>query len=469
MILLVVLRKILFINMEKPSIPKGTRDFGPDKMLKRQFIFNTIRKVFEKYGYEPIETPAIENLSVLTGKYGDEGDQLLYKILNSGNYLSEVDRTDLLNNSKKLTTKIAEKGLRYDLTVPFARYVVMNQHELTFPFKRYQIQPVWRADKPQKGRYREFYQCDADVVGTDSLVCEAEILLMINEVMTNLGLKNFEIKINNRKLLTAITDLIGEHGKETAFCVAIDKLDKIGRKKVEEELLNNGFSTNSLKKLAPIFEIEGSNSAIIQSLTKMLHESEIGMEAIDEINQLFAFLNDLGSTQNNLRLDLTLARGLSYYTGTILEVRVLNSAIRTSISGGGRYDNLTGVFGLNDVSGVGISFGVDRIYDVMDDLSLFPQEFKTSTEVLLLNFDPSSFKEALNVLTILRAADIKSEIYPDAVKIKKQMNYANKKGVPYVLMVGENEIKEGKYQLKNMKTGEQLQLNLNSIVDYLSK
>ena len=456
------------MKIDKPSIPKGTRDFSPEKMLRRQHILNTIRNVFEKFGYHPLETPAMENLSVLTGKYGAEGDQLLYKILNSGDFLSKVDEKDIHGGSKKLINKIAGKGLRYDLTVPFARYVVMNQHDITFPFKRYQIQPVWRADRPQKGRYREFYQCDADIVGTTSLVCESEIILMINEVMQNLGLTDFIIKINNRKILTAITDLIGEHGKEAPFCVAIDKLDKIGREKVEEELSNVGFSAEAIKKLSPVFAIKGSNSEIIHQLEDLLANSQIGKEGIDELKQVYEYLNDFGVEDNNVELDLTLARGLSYYTGIILEVKANNSTIKSSITGGGRYDNLTGVFGLEGVSGVGFSFGVDRIYDVMDDLDLFPKEFEASTKVLLLNFDPVSFKESLKVLAKLRTANIKSEIYPDAVKIKKQMNYANKKGVPFVLMIGENEIKEGKFQLKNMNTGEQHKLGVQEIIHNLS-
>ena len=457
------------MKIEKPSIPKGTRDFGPNKMMKRQFILSTIRNVFEKFGYQPLETPALENLSVLTGKYGTEGDQLLYKILNSGDFLSKVDQDDILNGSKKLTSKISDKGLRYDLTVPFARYVVMNQHEITFPFKRYQIQPVWRADRPQKGRYREFYQCDADVVGSNSLMCEAEIILMINEGMNDLGLMDFSIKINNRKLLTAITDIIGARGKEAAFCVAIDKLDKIGRSNVEEELSNVGFSDLSIKQLDPFFKIKGTNSEIIIELENLLNESEIGKEGILELRQVFEYLLDFELVDPHVALDLTLARGLSYYTGTILEVVANKSSIKSSITGGGRYDNLTGVFGLEGVSGVGFSFGVDRIYDVMEDLNLFPKEFGSSTKVLILNFDSISFKASLKVLSALRAANIKSEIYPDHVKIKKQMNYANKKGVPFVLMNGENEIKEGELQLKNMTTGEQQKLELRDIVEYLSK
>jgi histidyl-tRNA synthetase len=456
------------MKIEKPSIPKGTRDFGPEKMLKRQFILTTIRNVFEKFGYLPLETPAMENLSVLTGKYGAEGDQLLFKILNSGDFLSNVNENDIQGGSKKLTPIIAEKGLRYDLTVPFARYVVMNQHDIAFPFKRYQIQPVWRADRPQRGRYREFYQCDADVVGTDSLICESEIILMINEVMTNLGLNDFTIKINNRKLLTAITDLIGEHGKEALFCVAIDKIDKIGRAKVEEELAANGFSTAAIQNLNPVFEIKGTNTAILDQLEKLFVESELGKSGIHELRQVFEHLSYLGADENHVELDLTLARGLSYYTGIILEVRANNSSIQSSITGGGRYDNLTSVFGLDGVSGVGFSFGVDRIYDVMEDLDIFPKKYEASTKVLLLNFDPASFNESLKVLTKLRNANVKSEIYPDAVKLKKQMTYADKKGIPFVLMIGENEIKEGKYQLKNMTTGEQNQIGLDEIIDFLS-
>ncbi len=455
------------MKIEKPAIPKGTRDFGPDKMLKRQFILDTIKSVFEKFAYQPLETPAMENLSVLTGKYGTEGDQLLYKILNSGDFLSKVKPTELDDNYKNLTPKIAEKGLRYDLTVPFARYVVMNQHNISFPFKRYQIQPVWRADRPQKGRYREFYQCDADVVGTDSLICEAEIILMINEVMKNLGIQDFTIKVNHRKLLTAMTDFVGAHGKETEFCVAIDKLDKIGRAKVEEELLNDGFSQDSVNKLDPIFKISGTNDEKIAHLEKIINNLESGTKAINDIREFFEYLNDFDLSKHNVELDLTLARGLSYYTGVILEVRANNSTITSSITGGGRYDDLTGVFGLEGVSGVGFSFGVDRIFDVMEDLDLFPVEVSHSTKVLILNFDPVSLKECLRVLTALRKYDIKCEVYPDQVKIKKQMNYANKKDIPFVLMIGENEIREGKYLLKNMSSGEQNKMTLDEIITSL--
>lgn len=463
------------MKIEKPTIPQGTRDFGPEKMLKRQFILNTIKLVFEKFGYQPLETPAMENLSVLTGKYGDEGDQLLFKILNSRPQdAREGKKEQMLEAFKESLQKsinspvLTERALRYDLTVPFARYVVMNQHEISFPFKRYQIQPVWRADRPQRGRYREFYQCDADVVGTDSLICEAEIVLMINEVMQNLGLNDFTIKLNHRKLLTAITESVGAYGKEAAFCVAIDKLDKIGRDKVEEELSINGFSQEAIENLSPLFEILGSNEEKVQQLENILAGIETGEKGILELRQIFQYLKDFGIENDHVEFDLTLARGLSYYTGTILEVRANNSSITSSITGGGRYDNLTGVFGLEGVSGVGFSFGVDRIYDVMEDLDLFPKEFSSSTKVLLLNFDPSSFRECLKILTKLRHADIKSEVYPDEAKIKKQMTYANKKGVPFVLMIGENEIKEGKYLLKDMATGEQNKLSLEEIIKFLA-
>jgi len=455
------------MKIEKPSIPNGTRDFGPAKMLKRQYILNTIRNVFEKFGFQPLETPAMENLSVLTGKYGEEGDQLLYKILNSGDFLSKVQPDQLKEGSKALTFKIAEKGLRYDLTVPFARFVVMNQNEITFPFRRYQIQPVWRADRPQKGRYREFYQCDADVVGTDSLLCEAEIVLMINEVMGRFGLPDFTIKLNNRKVLTAIAESIGAAGKEAALCVAIDKIDKIGTDKVKAELMENGFSPESVSKLDPIFKISGSNAQKIQELEVILKDSAKGSQGISELKELFELVKSFGLTDHHVLLDITLARGLSYYTGTILEVKVNNSSISSSISGGGRYDNLTGVFGLEGISGVGFSFGVDRLYDVMEDLQLFPAEVHATTKVLLLNFGQATLSHSLHVLSKLRQQNIKSEIFPEDAKIKKQMNYANKKGVPFVIMIGENEINEGKYQLKNMETGEQSALDFDGIVAIL--
>ena len=455
------------MKKQKPSIPRGTRDFGPDKMYRRLFILNTIKSVFEKFGFQPLETPAMEKLSVLTGKYGDEGDKLLYKILNSGDFLSKVSY-DGQTDSKQLAANITEKGLRYDLTVPFARYVVMSQHDIVFPFKRYQIQPVWRADRPQKGRYREFYQCDADVVGTSSMLCEAEIVQMINEVMLGLGISDFTIKVNNRKLLTSISEWAGAHGKEGIFCVAIDKLDKIGQDNVVNELRDNGFSEQSLEKLNAFFEVTGDNEVVLEGLGKMLQDSTQENQGLTEIRSLMSMLADMELSDHHVKISPTLARGLSYYTGTILEVAVNNSSMTSSISGGGRYDNLTGVFGLEGVSGVGFSFGVDRIYDVMEDLQLFPERFEASTKVLLLNFGAESMHESLKVISKLRASNIKSELYPDSVKIKKQMNYANRKNIPFVLMIGEEEMLEGKYLLKNMSTGHQEKFELQEIIARLS-
>lgn len=457
------------MKADKPAIPKGTRDFGPEKMLRRQFLLDKIRFVFEKFGYQPLETPAMEKLSVLTGKYGDEGDQLLFKVLNSGDFLSDSDESDFGAGSKKLLPKISEKGLRYDLTVPFARYVVMNQHNITFPFKRYQIQPVWRADRPQKGRYREFYQCDADIVGSNSLVSEAEFILMINEVMNLLGITDFTIKMNNRKLLTAMSEYAGEPEKESALCVAIDKLDKIGKAKVEQELTNNGFSDKSIRKLDAIFTLSGSIDEKIMALNDIFKNSTLGLEAVKELSQVFTYVSGFGLDDHHIELDLTLARGLSYYTGTILEVRANNSSIKSSITGGGRYDNLTGVFGLEGLSGAGFSFGVDRIYDVMEDLDLFPAAFSSATKLVLINFGEEFLSSTLKILNELRSEGIKCEIYPEPAKIKKQMNYANRKGVPYVLMVGEDELKEGKFLLKDMNSGDQSKLTLAELKDRLAE
>lgn len=453
---------------QKPSLPKGTRDFGPEIMVKRNYILNTIRGVFEKFAFMPLETPSMENLSVLTGKYGDEGDQLLYKILNSGDYLSKTNPEDLQNGYKPLTSKIAEKGLRYDLTVPFARYVVMNQHNITFPFRRYQIQPVWRADRPQKGRYREFYQCDADVVGTDSLICESEIVLMINEVFSQLGIKDYTTKINHRAILSGIANYIGATGREQDFFVAIDKLDKIGVERVLEELSNKGFNNSSIDKLRPLLIHTGAYEDKITLLKSYFTKDEVGTKGVAEIEQVIRHLGEFGSKDNQLELDFTLARGLSYYTGAIFEVQVNNVNIG-SVSGGGRYDNLTGSFGLKGVSGVGISFGVDRLYDVMEELQLFPNEAQSSIQLLITNFDSKSETHALRLLAQLREQSIKSEIYPERVKLKKQMNYANKKSIPYVLMVGEEEIKANKYALKNMTTGTQEVLSLEDIINALNQ
>ncbi len=453
---------------QKPSIPKGTRDFGPEKMGKRNFIFNTIKNVFEKYSFMPLETPTMENLSVLTGKYGDEGDQLIFKILNSGDFLSKASEDDLQNGHKQLMPKIAEKGLRYDLTVPFARYVVMHQNDITFPFKRYQIQPVWRADRPQRGRYREFYQCDADVVGTKSLLCEAEIILMINEVFDKLGIADFDIKINHRQILTGIVEQIGATGKSSDFFVAIDKLDKIGLEKVLEELRNKGFDEKSLSQLTPILSQKGSVTENIAFLKDLFDNNDAGKKGVEEIESVLDYLAQYGLKNSHLDLDFTLARGLSYSTGAIFEVKVNNVSIG-SVSGGGRYDDLTGVFGLKDVSGVGFSFGVDRLYDVMEELDIFPEEAASYTQALIINFGDDALPHHISMLTALRAAGIRSELYPDDVKLKKQMNYANKKNIPFVILMGDEEIKTGKYTVKDMRSGDQKALSSKDILEYIQQ
>lgn len=451
---------------QKPSLPKGTRDFGPLQMARRNYIFSTIQQVFEKFGFQPLQTPSMENLSVLTGKYGDEGDQLLFKILNSGDFLKEVAPEDLAAGAKQVLPKVAEKGLRYDLTVPFARYVVMNQHELSFPFRRYQIQPVWRADRPQKGRYREFFQCDADVIGTDSLLCEAEIVLMIKEVFQKLELKEYLIKINHRKVLTGITEIIGAAGKEGDFFVAIDKLDKIGTDKVLEELQQKGFTNQAIAQLKPLLEQQENGTVTLNFLRELLQSSAAGSKGVAELQEVFTMLDQFNLGNAPVQLDLTLARGLSYYTGAIFEVKP--TAVQMgSICGGGRYDNLTGVFGLKGMSGVGISFGIDRIYDVLDELQLFPAAAEVSTQVLIINFGTAEQPHALKLLGQLRAAGIRAELYPDAAKMRKQMDYANKKGVPYVILLGEEEIKEEKLTLKNMHTGSQEKLSLQEALSFI--
>lgn len=447
------------MSIQKPSLPKGTRDFGPSQMARRNYILDTIKDTFRLFGYQQLETPSMENLSVLTGKYGDEGDQLLYKILNSGDYLKKVNATDLDAGTAAMLPKIAEKGLRYDLTVPFARYVVMNRNEITYPFKRFQIQPVWRADRPQKGRYREFYQCDADVVGTDSLICEVEILLMIRRVFAHLKLTDYDIKINNRKILTGLSEVIGEPGKEGQLCVAIDKLDKIGWEKVQEELLQRGFAQPSIDKLEPVISQKGSNADKLEFLKGFLASSEEGTKGVRELEEVFALLAEYGEDEAHVELDLVLARGLSYYTGAIFEVKV-NKVSIGSVSGGGRYDNLTGVFGLEGVSGVGFSFGVDRIYDVLEELSLFPADQERSTEVMIGYFDDKGKKYGLKVLNALRQAGLSSEIYPDEVKVKKQFHYADKKNIPFVIMIGDEEIDQNKVTLKNLHTGDQSMYDL---------
>ena len=445
--------------MQKPSLPKGTRDFGPAQMARRTYILDTIKETFQLFGYQQIETPAMENLSTLTGKYGDEGDQLLFKILNSGDFIKGVKAEDLEKGAGAILNKVSEKGLRYDLTVPFARYVVMNRNELTFPFKRYQIQPVWRADRPQKGRYREFYQCDADVVGTDSLVCEAEIILMIRRVFEKLKLEDYSIKINNRKILTGIAEAIGEAGKEGPLCVAIDKLDKIGWEKVKEELAQRGFGEASIEKLAPLVSLESDLTGKMEFLKGFLKNSETGLKGVDELEQVFDILMKMGVDLDHVDFDIMLARGLSYYTGAIFEVKV-NGVSIGSVSGGGRYDNLTGVFGLPGVSGVGFSFGVDRLYDVLDELGIFPTESHTSTRLLLTYFDPAGFGYALSLLNQFRDAGIKTEIYPSQVKIQKQFDFANKKGIPFVGVCGDEEILSATISVKNMASGEQVKMSI---------
>ncbi len=449
----------------KPSLVKGTRDFGPEKMAKRNYIFDTIKKIFQRYGFQPIETPTLENLTTLMGKYGDEGDQLLFKVLNSGDFAEKISAQDLTDGHKKLTLKIAEKGLKYDLTVPFARYVVMNKNELTFPFKRYQIQPVWRGDRPQKGRYREFYQCDADVVGTDSLLCEAEITLMIDAVMKALKI-DYSLKINNRKILTGLSEHIGQKGQETTLAIAIDKLDKIGLEKVMEELSQRGFSEDSLEKLKPIFKISGTNNQIFEQLEKILHASEIGKKGIEELKTVWKNINLLGHNDTNIDLDITLARGLSYYTGAIFEVKA-NNIVMGSISGGGRYDNLTSTFGVEGLSGVGISFGVDRIYDVMEELNLFPENNLDNTQLLFCHLGAEEKDFCISLIQKIRENGINAEVYPDDIKIKKQMEYANKKKIPFVCIMGSDEIKEGVFTLKNMSSGTQEKMSLAMIINHL--
>jgi histidyl-tRNA synthetase len=451
--------------MEKPTLPKGTRDFGPAIMAKRQFIFDNIRKVFQNYGFMPLETPAMENLSTLTGKYGEEGDQLLFKILNSGDYLKDADQSKLeTRNSKSLTSDISEKGLRYDLTVPFARYVVMNRNEVAFPFKRYQIQPVWRADKPQRGRYREFYQCDADVVGTDSLVCETEIILMIKEVFKVLGITDYTIKINHRGILNGIAEVIGAAGNETAMFVAIDKLDKVGEEKVKDELRGKNFSEDGLKRLFEILNVKGSNTNKLAFLLSKFETSQAGQKGLRDLKLVFDLLQEYGSDESNVELDVALARGLSYYTGCIFEVKINNVSIG-SVSGGGRYDNLTKAFGdKENLSGVGFSFGVDRIYDAMEELNLFPKDAQVSSKILICYFDDASFRYGLKVLSKLRAASIPAEIYPDLAKIKKQLDFANKKMIPFTIVIGSDEINSGQLAFKNMNTGDQQKITIDQII-----
>ncbi len=448
---------------QKPGIPKGTRDFSPVEMAKRNYIFNTIREVYALYGFQQIETPAMENLSTLMGKYGEEGDKLLFKIQNSGDYFRGLTDEELLSrNATKLASKFCEKGLRYDLTVPFARYVVMHREELALPFKRYQIQPVWRADRPQKGRYREFYQCDADVVGSESLLNEVELMQIVDTVFSRFGIRVC-IKINNRKIITGIAEVIGQADKIVDITVAIDKLDKIGLDNVNAELIENGIPADAVEKLQPIIKLSGTNKEKLATMREVLKDSEIGLKGVEESEFILDKLDKLG-LKNEIELDLTLARGLNYYTGAIFEVKALDVQIG-SITGGGRYDNLTGIFGMPGLSGVGISFGADRIFDVLNQLDLYPKETINATQLLFVNFGDAETDFCLPILAKARAAGIKAEIYPDSAKMKKQMTYANAKQIPFVAIVGESEMAEGKINLKNMTTGEQSMVTPDELVE----
>ena len=438
---------------QKPSIPKGTRDFGPEEMAKRNYIFNTIKDVYALYGFEQIETPAMETLQTLMGKYGEEGDKLLFKILNSGDYLNKISDEELdERNSLHLASKLCEKGLRYDLTVPFARYVVMHRDELQLPFKRYQIQPVWRADRPQKGRYREFYQCDADVVGSDSLLNEVELMQIVDTVFTKFGIR-IKIKINTRKILSGIAEVLDEADKIVDITVAIDKLEKIGLENVNAELKAGGITDEAIEKLQPILTMQGSNEDKLKTIEKVLESSEVGLKGVEETRFILDTLNSVG-LNNEIQLDLTLARGLNYYTGAIFEVKALDTPMG-SITGGGRYDNLTGIFGMPGLSGVGISFGADRIYDVLNTLELYPKEMLSSTQVLFINFGEKETAYCLPFIAEIRKSEIRAEIFPDKAKMKRQMNYANAKNIPYVVFAGEDEIEKGKLMLKDMQSGEQ--------------
>lgn len=449
----------------KPSIVKGTRDFSPAEMSKRNYIFNTIKEVYALYGYQQIETPSLETLQTLMGKYGEEGDKLLFKVLNSGDFLNKVSDEELQErNVLKLASKICEKGLRYDLTVPFARYVVMHHDEIQFPFKRYQIQPVWRADRPQKGRYREFYQCDADVVGSDSLLNEVELMQIVDEVFTRFGVRVL-LKINNRKILTGIAEVIGAADKIVDITVAIDKLDKIGLEGVNQELANDGIDADAIEKLQPIISLQGTNEEKLKTIGEVLKDSEIGLKGVEEVSYILKVLKSVG-LHHEIELDLTLARGLNYYTGAIFEVKALDVEIG-SITGGGRYDNLTGIFGKPGLSGVGISFGADRIYDVLHALNLYPKETIGSTKLLFINFGDQETAYCLPLVNEARRQGVCTELFPDAVKMKKQMSYANAHEIPYVALAGENEMKENKITLKDMRSGEQKLLSKDDLIPFL--
>lgn len=455
---------------KKPSIPKGTRDFSPQEVARRNYIFKTIKDCFELYGFQPIETPSFENLDTLLGKYGEEGDRLIFKILNSGDYLSKADDSLLIEkNSQKLTAQISEKALRYDLTVPFARYVVQYQNDITFPFKRYQIQPVWRADRPQKGRFREFYQCDADVVGSNSLWQEVELVQLYDEVFDKLGLKGTIIKLNNRKILSGIAEVIGAEEQLIDFTVALDKLDKIGEDGVKKEMLEKGISAKAIEKLQPLFTLSGSNEAKLDVLSQMLLVSETGKKGIKELSFVIQQINSLKLKSAELILDLTLARGLNYYTGAIFEVAPPPSVSMGSIGGGGRYDDLTGIFGLKNVSGVGISFGLDRIYLVLEELQLFPKTVLEGTKILFVNFGEKEAAYCMQTIDQLRQQNIAAELYPDAVKMGKQMSYADKRNIPYVAIIGEQEITQQTITLKSMQSGEQWTLSMTELINHLGE
>lgn len=457
---------------QKPSIPKGTRDFSPEEMVKRNYIFDTIKQVFQLYGYLPIETPAMENLSTLMGKYGEEGDKLIFKILNSGNYFSEFKNDEELLETKKqgekvFTKYISEKALKYDLTVPFARYVVQHQNEITFPFKRYQIQPVWRADRPQKGRYREFYQCDADVIGSNSLVNEVELVQMIDDVFNRLNIPVI-IKINNRKILSGIAEAIGEAHKMVDITVAIDKLDKIGIEGVNNELRENGISREAIEQLQPLITFQGTTIEKTIFLKQLLSDSAIGLKGIEEVEYIFRTVSMLANIESEIELDISLARGLNYYTGAIFEVKANAGTLSSSICGGGRYDDLTGIFGLPDMSGVGISFGADRIYDVMNELNLFPTAITASTKLLFVTFGEIEQNYCLPLLARVRKSGINAEIYPDAgAKMKKQMGYADNKKIPFVVIIGSDEMQSGMLSLKNMISGEQKKITIENLIEKL--
>lgn len=452
--------------VQKPSIPKGTRDFTPIEMVRRNYIFDTIRSVFKTYGYLPIETPSMENLSTLLGKYGEEGDKLLFKVLNSGDYIDKVDQSIIRSgNSNQLSMAICEKGLRYDLTVPFARFVVQYQNEITFPFKRYQIQPVWRADRPQKGRYREFYQCDVDVIGSNSILNEAELVMIINEVFTKLGVRT-TLKVNNRKILSWIADYIGHPEMLIDITIAIDKIEKIGVEAATAELITKGISKEAIDKLHPILTLSGSNSGKIEKLRKLITDSEVGKKGVAELDEFFEYLEALGHIKTEVELDLSLARGLNYYTGAIFEVKAKDVEIG-SICGGGRYDDLTGVFGLKDMSGVGVSFGADRIYDVMFQLNLFPESLMTSTKVMFTNFGRYEATYCLNAIRMLREKGISAELYPDSTKLKKQFDYANKRNIKFVVIAGESELQNRQFSVKDMVSGEQETIAFTNLTEYI--